>query len=390
VTVKTSLDVAGSPTTCGVPARAAHVPEAAGPQAEGLLRAGAVVVARGNAPDFSLRLHTDNELHGPTRNPWDPGRTPGGSGGGEAVAVATGMACLGLGGDVGGSLRIPAQWNGVATLKATPGRIPSADSGEPAAPTLGLQLMTSYGPFARCVADLRLGYEALARDDPRDPWSLPFPPGAGRGEPGAGTRVAVLAAGELDGHVRAGLERAAAALAGAGYVLERDAPPGLDAVSDLWARLFLTDVRARWDTLGPLLGADARRWLSDAFTARPPLGSSGELLAAYAERHTLAAAWRRFQTRVPLLLAPVMAVPAPPVGFDLRGPAAIAELLRHGRFVFAVNVLGLPAAVVPVGVAHGVPQAVQLIGPPYGEASCLAAAEAVERAAGTLTPIDPR
>ena len=124
VTVKTSLDLAGSPTTSGNPSRAHVVPERTGPEAEGYVRAGAVVVGRGNAPDFSLRLHTDNELHGATLNALDATRSPGGSGGGEAVAVATGLSALGLGGDVGGSLRIPAQWNRILSSEGHAGAHP--------------------------------------------------------------------------------------------------------------------------------------------------------------------------------------------------------------------------------------------------------------------------
>jgi amidase len=388
VTVKESLDLAGSPTTMGNPSRASVVPAVTGPEAEGLLRAGAVVVGRTNAPDFSLRLHTDNDLHGPTRNPWNPGRSPGGSGGGEAVAVATGMSALGLGGDVGGSLRTPAHWCGVTTIKPTPGRVPSATSIEPREPTLSLALMTSYGPFARSVEDARIGYRALVRPDARDPWAVPV----AAGEPAYSrpTAMAVLDAPDVDPAIRRAVESAAQVLSDAGFDHADEQAPSLDRVTDVWARLFLGDVAFTWPTVEPLLSDGTRRWLNDAFAVHPPPTTRDGLLATYAERHALAGQWSAFQERVPLVVAPPMAIPAPPVGFDVAGESAIAELLERGRFIFLANLLGLPAAVVPVGVADGVPVAVQLIGPRFGEELCLAAAEILERTYRRLTPIDPR
>jgi amidase len=250
-------------------------------------------------------------------------------------------------------LRVPAQWNGVMALKATPGRIPSSESG------LSLAAMTSFGPFARSVEDLRLGYGALAREDARDPWGVNGPE---RVE--APRAVIVLDPPDADPGVRAAIRAAAKALEAAGYELrDDDVPPGLDDMPDLWARLFLTEVQALWDELGPLLGADCRQWLQDAFVARPPLTTSGGVIEAYRERHALAAAWPAM-----LVLAPVMTSGAPPVGFDLQGPEALERLFRRARYCWAPNVLGRPAV-----AAKGV----QLIGPRFGEALCLDAAGAL-------------
>jgi amidase len=388
VTVKESIDLAGSPTTMGNPSRASTIPPETGPEPQGLLAAGAVVVGRTNAPDFSLRLHTDNDLHGATLNPWDSERSPGGSGGGEAVAVATGMSALGLGGDVGGSQRIPAHWNGIVTIKPTPGRVPSATSIEPREPSLALSLMTSYGPFVRSVADARAGYAALVRPDARDPWSVTIAPGE---LPFTGpTGMSVLEPVDADPAIRDAVVAAAESLADAGFEPAVQPAPLLDRVADLWARLFLADVAYAWPTLEPVLSDGARTFLADALDAYPPPQTRDELLDVYVERHALAAEWSLFQERNPLIVAPPMLISAPPVGFDLGGPDSLRVLFEQQRFILLANVLGLPAAVVPVGIADGLPVAVQLIGPRYGEQLCLAAAEIIEAAHPSFTPIDPR
>ena len=388
VTVKESIDLAGSPTTMGSPSRAGTIPPQTGPEAAGLLAAGAVVVGRTNAPDFSLRMHTDNDLHGPTLNPWAADRSPGGSGGGEAVAVATGMSALGLGGDVGGSQRIPAHWNGITTIKPTPGRVPSATSIEPREPSLALSLMTSYGPFVRSVADARVGYHALVRPDPRDPWSVTIAPGE---LPYAGpSGMAVLEPVDADDAIRDAVVAAAETLAEAGFTPALEPAPSLERVADLWARLFLGDVAYAWPSLEPVLGEGARRFLTDALAAYPPPQTRDELLDVYVERHAVATEWSLFLDRTPLLVAPPMTIAAPPVGFDLGGVDALRLLFEQQRYILLANILGLPAAVVPVGVADGLPVAVQLIGPRFGEQLCLAAAELIEEAHPPITPIDPR
>ncbi|KIF00482.1 indole acetimide hydrolase, partial [Streptomyces sp. RSD-27] len=176
-TVKETTPVEGVPTTFGVPRFRDLVAAADALPVARLRAAGAIPVGHANMPTLILAgMHTRSELFGDTANPWDPARTPGGSSGGDAVAVATGMAALGLGNDSGGSLRVPAQFCGVAGLKPTTGRFP-ADHRVlgPDDPGPASQALVTDGPFARTVADLRLAYEALAGADPRDPRAVPVP-----------------------------------------------------------------------------------------------------------------------------------------------------------------------------------------------------------------------
>src|SRR3954467_1059894 len=172
-TVKENIDMAGLPTTWGVPALAKAVVPVDAPVVERMRAAGAIPIARTNLPDMALRVHTDSSLHGLTRNPWHPGRTAGGSSGGEAAALASGMSPIGLGNDVGGSLRNPAHCCGIAAIKPSAGRGPHAAVIPPEDWGPALQAMCVEGVMARRVADVRLGLGIVNGFDPRDPQSVP-------------------------------------------------------------------------------------------------------------------------------------------------------------------------------------------------------------------------
>ncbi|TMD03194.1 MAG: amidase [Chloroflexi bacterium] len=370
ITVKENIDVAGSPTSHGVTALADADPGLDAPQVANLREAGAIPMARTNLPDFALRWHTDNALHGATRNPWDATRTPGGSSGGEAVALATGMTPLGLGNDLGGSLRWPSQCNGTAALRPTLGRVPRATMIEPVDAPISIQLMNAEGPMARHVADLRLALEVMARPSWRDPWYAPVPiagPPASRP-----IRVAMVvdpAGSGTSPQVADGVRKAGKQLAAAGYVVDEIEPPAIAEAAEVWANVLIPEVRAMWPMMSSIISDGANRFMGVVFDANP------------------ARKWAEFQLEHPLILAPVCTEPPFTVGTDLT-PEGVAGIVRSMRMVVVVNLLGLPAAAVPVGVAEGLPQEVQVIGPRYREDLCLDAAEALEEAFGTLTPID--
>ena len=382
-TVKENVDVMGSATTRGLRAMEHAVPDRDAPLITQLRAAGAIPLARTNMCDFGLRWHTDSALRGATVNPWDASRTPGGSSGGEAVALATGMTPLGVGNDYGGSLRIPAQYCGIASLRPTLGRVPHATAFLPADVPITLQLMAVQGPMARRVADLRLALEHMCGEDPRDPWWTPAP----LQRPGVPRRVAVWR-GADEPDVAAGVEAAAAALADAGYEVEDVDPPAIDRAARLWQDLALTDSRLIMGVVRPMFGPDALRFLDTFFQLRPELDRAGYMEGLIA-RQGLARAWSLFQAERPLVLGPVSTRSPFPVGWDLDGPEAVEQIAASLRLVVTVNLLGLPAAAVPVGVANGLPQGVQLIGPRYGESVCLDAAQAIEDRLGVLTPIEP-
>ena len=174
-TIKENIDCLDSATTRGVPALADSMPSLDAPVVARMKAAGAIPLGRTNLPELGMRITTDNPLHGRTLNPWHADRTPGGSSGGEASALASGMSPLGLGNDIGGSVRNPAFCCGVASLKPSAGRIPHASSIPPEDSGLAAQLLLTEGPIARHVKDLRLAYETLSGRDSRDTQSTAAP-----------------------------------------------------------------------------------------------------------------------------------------------------------------------------------------------------------------------
>jgi amidase len=388
-TVKENIDLAGSATTNGVVAFAQAVPPVDAPHVARVKAAGAIPLGRTNLPDFGLRWHTDNALHGPTRNPWDLSRTPGGSTGGEAAALATGMTPFGLGNDLGGSLRVPSAFCGTAALKPTYGRIPQASSLPGPDPFLSVQLMAVQGPMARHVRDLRVGLEVMAGPDPRDPLSLPVPL-EGKPVPRP-IRVAVVTdpdAVGTDPAVAEAVRRAADALADAGYALEETEPPRLGEARDLWASILFTESQALWPLMEPFASDDARRMLNLSFESRPATDVGG-VVRSHMTRHEILRAWWAFHADYPLILGPVCTQPPFEVGYDLRGTAEADDLVRRFTLTVAANLLGLPAVALPAGVTDGLPQGVQIVGAAYREDLCLDAGEAIEERLGVVTPIDP-
>jgi amidase len=383
-TVKENIDLTGSATTQGLVAMKQAIPDLDAPVVAQFKQAGAIPLARTNLPDFGLRWHTANALRGVTKNPWDASRTPGGSSGGEAAALATGMSCLGLGNDYGGSLRVPAQFCGVSSIRPTLGRVPTATAFKPDSRPISGQLMSVQGPMARRVADVRLALQAMCGPDPRDPWWTPAPLDG----PALPRRVAVWRAGD-DAQVEGGLEAAAAALADAGYDVDEREPPLIRDGAQLWAKLVFSDVRLTWSAFGPMFGPEATTFLELAFAAYPDCDKDAYVQGLIDRQH-IARTWSLFQSERPLVLAPVSTRRPFLVDRDIENEESQLEVLDSMRLTVVVNLLGLPAAAVPVGEGEGLPQGVQVIGPRYREDLCLDAAQAIEDRLGGLAPIQPR
>ena len=391
-TVKENIDMAGLPTTWGVPALAKAVVPVDAPVVERMRAAGAIPVARTNLPDMALRVHTDSSLHGLTRNPWHPGRTAGGSSGGEAAALASGMSPIGLGNDIGGSLRNPANACGIASIRPSAGRVPDAGYVPAEDRLMAVQLMNVQGPMARRVADVRLGLQVLMGAHPRDPWSIDAPfEGRALGRP---IRVAVLPeppGGGTDPKVAGVVRRAAQALTDAGYVVEEASPPRYEDAIGCWARLIMGDFGSVLALLSPMMGTEAMAFLNNFNAAVPPLADVASWSQLMAERDGIARAWSTFMADRPLLLSPTWTQLPFEHGFDSATPAGSAAIKELMRPVVPANLLGLPSACVPAGrdEATGLPIGVLITGQRLRDDLCLEAAEAIEARLGIATPIDP-
>jgi amidase len=350
ITVKENIDLAGVPTTQAVAALSGAVPAVDAPHVAHLRGAGAIPIGRTNLPDFALRWHTDNAVYGATRNPWDASRTPGGSSGGEGAALATGMTPLGVGNDLGGSVRWPAQCNGICSLKPTLGRIPQATVIEPADAPISIQLMAVQGPMARHVADLRVALEIMSRPSARDPWHVAMPL-TGAPQP---ARVGLLvhpAGAPTSPQIGAGVRRAADVLSAAGYEVEEVEPPDVLRAADTWQQMLGAEIRVMWQIMSPLASDDANRFMGLLMDLIPPLDMAG-YLQTFMVRQALCRAWAEFQQTYPLVVAPVATEPPFAVGADLTAEG-IDAIRASMPMVVAVNLLGLPAVAVPAGVEDG-------------------------------------
>jgi amidase len=388
LTVKQNIDLAGCASDHGVPAFAEAISPVDAPVVERMKAAGAIPIGRTNCPDMALRVHTDSSLHGLTRNPWDANRTAGGSSGGEGSALASGMSPIGLGNDIGGSLRNPATCCGIASLKPSAGIVPSYMYGPMADGPASFQLMPVEGPMARRIADVRLALGLLAGRDPRDPYSVPAPLASPRAADRP-LRVAVLATppgGSVDARIADRVTAAAGALAAAGYEVTEDGPPRFEDVVDTWFAFIGEDIRLMGPMISPIMGEDGNKFLAALLDSLEPLD-----LGAYTQvlmtRQALMREWATWFVDTDLVLTPTWTQLPFEHGWDIDHPAETIEMMRC---VTPANLLGLPSACVPAGLVDALPVGVLLTGDRFADDKTLDAAEIVEAALGLATPIDPQ
>ncbi|MET9882080.1 amidase [Streptomyces sp. NPDC006430] len=392
-TVKETTAVEGVPTTFGSERFRNLVAEADAPPVARLRAAGAIPIGHSNVPTLILAgMHTRSELFGDTANPWDRSRTPGGSSGGDAVAVATGMAALGLGNDSGGSVRIPAQFCGVAGLKPSTGRFPADHRAfGPEDPGPASQMLVTDGPLARTVGDLRRAYEVLAGTDPRDPRAVPVPL-YGAPSPGPLKVAVVTDPGGQGVHptVRTAVETAAGALRDAGYdVREVQDVPRMAETLDAYGRITASEFAPAWPTVRTLLGAGGDRYIGMMMERTPP-ASADELVRLMGTWLNIRRSWAEFLHAYPLLLGPSFTEPPVEPGLESRDLAGRDRVGSGMRLCTVTSFVGVPAVAVPTGVVDGLPCGVQIVGRAFREDLCLDAAQAVEDRLGVLTPLDPR
>jgi len=370
LTIKDTIETAGLRTTSGSKTRIDYVPQVDAPAVARLKAAGAIILGKTNAAEMAMDYNADNPVFGRTIHTLNPELTPGGSSGGEAVAITTCMSPGGVGSDLAGSVRIPAHFCGICGLKPTTGRIPGEGQFPPSSGPYSLGAV--IGPMARRVADLRLLFRVLSNT--RHDIDLKSGRFAWYGEDG---NVPVT-----DETAKA-VARAAAALSDAGFTGEERVPPHVDRGNELWLKLFsrasVVQLR-KWYAGRESDGGSFVSWrLATADDVAPP--TLDEYIANWMERDRLREELLRWMETTPIIIAPVGATTAYPhdtLKVTVRDQAV--GTFRAFSYAQAFNVLDLPVVTLPAGkTSEGLPIGVQIVGRPHEEEEVLRVAEIVEQ-----------
>ena len=390
VTTKINTDQKGHPTDGGVVAFKDIVAAEDAPVVANLRLAGAIFIGRTNAPAFSMRAFSDNELHGRTYNPRDKGIGPGGSSGGAGAAVAAGIGPIAHGNDIGRSVRIPAYCNGVVGLRVGLGRVPAFNPTATAPRPIGAQLMATQGPHTRTVRDARLALAVMAKGDPRDTRWVDAPLiGPPLARPLKIALAPVIPGGFTHPAQADAVRTAGKHLAAAGYVVEEVVPPDVEEVVRVWHVIGAGDL---FRTLAPAIMKDGdanavtslRHWL----TLSPPITDLAIVMDAYARRDLLIFRWQVFFRRYAAVVMPTLCDLPPPVDQDLT-LAGQKKVLDALRVSFLAPALGLPGLAVPVGSHGTLRTGVQIVTGRMREDLALDAGEVIEAGEGIVQPIDP-
>jgi amidase len=392
VGIKDVTPVAGLRTTYGSPIYADHVPAEDAVVVRRLRAAGAIVLGKTNCPEFAAGGNTWNEIFGRTRNPWDPTRSAGGSTGGGAAGLATGMIALAEGTDLGGSLRIPASFCGVVGLRPSVGLVPTHPYG------WVWDTLQVEGPMARTAEDVAHMLQAIAGPDPHAPLGRAAERrdfvAAVRRDPPRGLRLAYcpdVAGIGVDPDVARVCRDAVQALGAAGASIEEPpldlayARPAFLALRGLWFVTWMRPLLDQRHRFGPNVANNVTAGLAVTIE---------ELAAAEAARGRMWHEFRELLGRHHLLVTPCMAVPPFPVEQNYPATVAGRAMTTYVDWIaptFVLSLTGLPIASVPCGLdAAGLPVGLQIVGPPFGEDDVLALARLVQELRPIGAPPVPR
>jgi len=386
LTVKSCIDVSKWPCSAGSLLRKEYVAQRDAVLVARLKKAGAIFLGNTNTPEFLMNYETDNSVSGKTSNPWNLSHSAGGSSGGEAAAIASGCSAGGVGSDGGGSIRVPAHFNGICGLKPTPGRVPASGHFPPGGGAF--TWIGVVGPMARTVADVQLLFAAIQGPDPGDPMSARVPLHSVDDTELKGLRIGILESdilGRATPETQAAILNTANHLAAQGFHVDTLRMKGLERALELWwfffgpiiAHLFEPMIRGHERLLSPVF----RDYLTNAEPGNPL--TVDRVLAACAERDAVRAELLQQMSEVPVLISPVSCKPAFRHGegtWRLGAEQCYRETMRFSQWL---NLTGFPGVSVPAGTSpEGLPIGIQVIGRPHEEELVLAVAEHIERARG--------
>jgi Asp-tRNA(Asn)/Glu-tRNA(Gln) amidotransferase A subunit family amidase len=387
LSIKSSIAVAGCKHEAGSVTRAGMRATGDASLVRRLKEAGAIILGLTNAPEMLMAYETQNALYGRTNSPWDVERTPGGSSGGESAAIASGMSAGGVGSDGGGSIRVPAHFSGICGLKPTPGRI-SASGHYPE--SLGpFAAMGVVGPLARSVRDLELLFQVMAGTDLGDTSAAPVPLREINPEELCKVRIGYFEEHEdcpVTPETKAAIRKAIRVLEEQGFGTVPYVPSVLRQAREYWWTLF---VRLGGELLLPIFeGREDQTSSILRYARHEPQPSKQELLDAWFGRDQLRVKLFREMAEVPVIVCPVAAMPAyrhDERQWNICGKEV--DYMQAMMYAQWFNLLGNPAAVVPVGASpEGLPIGIQVVGLPYSEELILKIAATIEFACGFKPP----
>jgi amidase len=380
MTVKDAWEVAGAPSTGGTLGRKSYIPERDATVIARMRAAGAIPIGMTNLPELSFAFESDNLVHGRTNNPYNLSRTPGGSGGGGAAAIAAGMSPIEIGADLGGSIRLPSHFSGIAGIRPTTGRVPMTGYFPP---SIGwVSHFSAAGPMARTVEDLAVALPLIAGLDWVDSAVQDVPLRDWRAVSVKGLRVAVHTDNRImpaRADIAAVVMEAAGSLADAGAIVEPAIPTGIEQCMGIFTGIANADAGESLRMLLANVGTLRTHALLDGALnmSREPR-SAAFLHAMWAQVDMYRSAMLSFLRNYDLILSPVNALPAIEHGTCFR-----EDIFPAFSYTAAHNLTGWPGAVVRCGTStEGLPIGVQAVARPWREDVALAVAQHLETAFG--------
>ncbi|WP_295316891.1 amidase family protein [Roseobacter sp.] len=375
-TTKVNVDQRGFATTNGLSLLKDAVATEDSPVVANMRKAGGVITGRTNTPAFSLRWFTKNNLHGQTLNPRNTAITPGGSSGGAAAAVASGICAVAHGTDIAGSVRYPAYACGIHGLRPTFGRVPAFNA-TGADRFIGAQLMAVSGPLARTIEDIGLAFTAMSAPDPRDPWHVPVSHARQPYE----KRAALTPAPDgmpVVPEVTAALKAAAQALAAEGWTVEEIACPPMREAARINATLWMAETQFAAEKMIRDEGDPDAQYVFELMRRDAGPADLEAVMKALQRRVGLIREWALFWQKYPLLLCPVSGELPFDQQSDVRSEEDFYRIFEAQLTQRGLPSLGVPALAVATGMAGDRPVGVQLVSDRFREDILLEAGAVIE------------